>query len=186
LCSAGTAGSLNCTGHGASTAPRSGKSIRTDPPSICLASCLFNRHTTHLHISGCVSNFHLVASLLLRVPGLRCARDLQFSEDRTVPAFSVWNEDQRILNAPRPGLRRWVALASRRIFFFFLARLEHVRWQALCWSDRKTSLFVLFKNKQNQKKIDGKTGLSKDVFPGLGSLVKVCLRFSYLCEKVKA
>jgi len=96
LCSDGTAGSLNCTGHGASTAPRSGKSIRTDPPSICLASCLFNRHTTHLHISGCVSNFRLVASLLLRVPGLRCARVLQFSEDRTVPAFSVWNEDQRI------------------------------------------------------------------------------------------
>ena len=61
LCSDGTAGSLNCTGHGASTAPRSGKSIRTDPPSICLASCLFNRHTTHLHISGCVSNLIFIS-----------------------------------------------------------------------------------------------------------------------------
>ena len=61
-----------------------------------------------------------------------------------------------------------------------------MRWQALCWSDRKTSLFVLFKNKKNKKIIDGKTGLSKDVFPGLGSVVKVCLRFSFLCEKVKA
>ena len=78
------------------------------------------------------------------------------------------------------SLGGWVGLASRR--FFSLGRLEHVM-QALCWSDRKTGLFF---SKTNKTKGDGKTGLSKDVFPGLGSVVKVCLRFSFLCEKVKA
>jgi len=64
---------------------------------------------------------------------------------------------------------------------FSKQRLEHVM-KAICWSDRKTSLFF----ETNKQKRDGKTDLSKDVFPGLGSVVKVCLRFSFLCEKVKA
>jgi len=52
--------------------------------------------------------------------------------------------------------------------------------------ERPKNWSIFSKKQTNKTKGDGKTGLSKDVFPGLGSVVKVCLRFSFLCEKVKA
>jgi len=71
---------------------------------------------------------------------------------------------------------------SRLTNFFFL----HV-WNTWCrLFDGATAKLVFFSFKTNKTNWDGKTGLSEDVFPGLGSVVKVCLRFSFLCEKVKA
>jgi len=73
LCSDGKVGNLNCTGHGASTASPSGNSI---PPD--LASFILFQSPRHaLETSGCISNFHRVASLL--VPDRSCARVLEFA-----------------------------------------------------------------------------------------------------------
>jgi len=52
--------------------------------------------------------------------------------------------------------------------------------------ERPQNWSIFSKKKTNKTKGDGKTGLSKDVFAGLRSVMKVCLRFSFLCEKVKA
>jgi hypothetical protein len=86
--------------------------------------------------------------------------------------------------------------SSKQTIFFFLARLEHVMvsfLQALCWSDSK-NWPIFQKKKTGRQSRDHHTkllrfepfGLSKDVFPGLEPVGKVCLRFIFLCEKVKA